>query len=207
MPPSSVFFGFYCKWAWGCRPSSLLHWAVCIMFPSIAVLASRMTPPHRPEWGRMYLIYPKSSQWAEDVCVGECARDRFRDFWLNTWVWPMHAHTLYVHVHFLHVIRTSGRQMAFFSTKWFTELQRRTPQQQIKSPRSQLHPCRTRQLGHADKRCIDIGGDTRVAAVHIVSLSRGCRERRLCQTNSCLVMCFLPAGICRVKQCLSFSSR
>lgn len=41
----------------------------------------------------------------------------------------------------------------------------------------------SRQLGRADKRLIDIGGDTRVAAVHIMSLARGCGERGHCQAR------------------------
>lgn len=47
---------------WEHKPSSLLHWAVCIMFSLISALASRMTPPHWPEWRRIYLICPYSSQ-------------------------------------------------------------------------------------------------------------------------------------------------
>lgn len=64
---------------------------------------------------------------------------------------------------------------------------------------SQLLSSKTRQLGHADKGFIDIGSDTRVAAVHIVSFSCGCCERGLCQTKSSLVMCFHPVGKCSVK--------
>lgn len=46
----------------GADPPLCLTGQFVSMFPSIAVLASGMTPPHWPEWRRMYLIYPDSSQ-------------------------------------------------------------------------------------------------------------------------------------------------
>ncbi len=72
MPPSSVSldsFRLLANKHGGYRPSSLFHWAVCIMFSLISALASRMTPPHWPEWRRIYLIYPYSYSRG---CVCRC---------------------------------------------------------------------------------------------------------------------------------------
>lgn len=62
--------------------------------------------------------------------------------------------------------------------------QRNKAEQQTKSLVSQFLPYRTRQVGHADKRHIDISGDTRAAAVHAMSYSGCCLERGLCQARS-----------------------
>lgn len=189
----------------GRRPSSLLHWAVCIMFSLISVLASRVTPPHWPERRRIYLIYPHSSQWAEDVRVGMCVWGRTTNLESLGSVFERTCegmHTLCMYVCMLPTCHKDVKMAdAYFRTKRFREPRRKTQQQQIKSLVSQLLSSKTRQLGHADKRRIDICSDTRVAAVHVVSLSCGCCERELCQTQSRL------AGKCRVKQWLSFSSR
>lgn len=68
----------------------------------------------------------------------------------------------------------------------FRELKGTAQQQQMKSVISQLPRSRSRQLGHADKRRIDIGSDTRVAAVHIMSLSGGgCEGGTLSDTVTC----------------------
>lgn len=87
---------------------------------------------------------------------------------------------------------------AFFQDKEnsFMELRRTTQPgyKQMKALISQLLSSTSRQLGHADKGRIDIGSDTRVAAVHIMSFSCGCCERRLCQTKWSVVMCLILCG-------------
>lgn len=126
----------------------------------------------------------------EGMCVGTC----------------VHTHIVYACVHASHMSWGCQDGTCLFQDKeiCFRELQR-TTKHQMKSFISRLPSTKTRQLGRADKRCIDIGSDTRVAAVHIMSFTWGCCERGLCQTQARLAMSFLPVGKCGVKQCLSFA--
>lgn len=64
-PPSSVFWDSFRLLAnehGGIDPPLCFTGQVCIMSSLISALALPMTPPHCPEWIRIYLIYPYSVQ-------------------------------------------------------------------------------------------------------------------------------------------------